>query len=73
MHIVDAILQRMGGPTAISKATGFAVQTIHSWTKDPKNIPVWRRSEIASAAHRMGSDLTPEMLAYLASATRVAA
>jgi hypothetical protein len=65
MNIIDTIFEALGGATAIARQTGDPVQTVHSW-KTKGNIPHWRRPAIIAAAQKMGKQLEPELLAYLA-------
>jgi hypothetical protein len=70
--IVAHIFEKLGGPTAIARGTGFPVQTVHSWSEDPAEIPPWRRADILAFAGREQklTEFSPEALAYLQSTER---
>ena len=69
MSIIDSIFKALEGPTNIARATGDPVQTVHSW-KAKQSIPPWRRPQLLDAARRLEKELSPEAIAYLASADR---
>jgi hypothetical protein len=70
--IVAHIFKVLDGPTKIATGTGFPVQTVHSWTESPAEIPPWRRSAVLDFARRTNKldDLSDEARAYLASDKR---
>ena len=70
MSIVHAIFDAFDGPTPIAEETGIPMKTVFSWKEAPPNIPAWRRPAVLEAARRKNITLSPEALAYLASAER---
>lgn len=71
MSVVPTIFDAFGGVNALADATGFPQQTVSEWqTRQPPEIPPWRRSAVADAARRLNKSLPPEALAYLASTVR---
>lgn len=71
MNVVPAIFDAFGGVNKLADATGFPQQTVSEWqTRQPPEIPPWRRSSVADAARRGGIALGSEALAYLASHAR---
>jgi len=69
MQLIDHIFEVLGGATAIARATGDPVQTVHSWkTKD--SIPPWRRPSVLSVPTKPGKLLSAEAVAYLKSSER---
>lgn len=71
MSVVPDIFEAFGGVNALAEATGFPQQTVSEWqTRNPPEIPPWRRSSVADAAKRGGKKLSTEALLYLASSAR---
>lgn len=71
MSVVPSIFEAFGGVNALADATGFPQQTVSEWqTRNPPEIPPWRRPPVAEAARRLGKPLTQDALAYLASSAR---
>lgn len=71
MSVVPDIFEAFGGVNALANATGFAQQTVSEWqTRQPPEIPPWRRHSVVDAARRLGKPLSPEALAYLSSSQR---
>jgi hypothetical protein len=70
--IIEHIFEILGGPTKIATGTGFPVQTVHSWTERPAEIPPWRRGAVLDFARRTNKldELSDEARAYLASDKR---
>lgn len=73
-NIIEHIFEHLGGPTAIARGTGYPVQTVHSWTEEPAEIPPWRRPALLDLARRENKldGLSDEARAYLASTKRTA-
>lgn len=71
MSVVLAIFEAFGGVNALAEATGFPQQTVSEWqTRQPPEIPPWRRASVADAARRLNKPLGNAELAYLASTKR---
>lgn len=51
---------------AIAAEMRCPFQTVHSWKRNGR-IPPWRRPAVLVAVQRLGYELTPETIAYLAS------
>lgn len=67
--IVHEIFEAYGGATAIHRATGVPVQTVHDWIKKGKpEIPPWRRSALLAATPT--KPLSEQAIAYLRSNER---
>lgn len=71
MSVVIQLFEAMGGATKIATSLGLAVQTVDSW-KANGNVPVWRRAPLMEAAGRIGAQLPPDVISYLASKERAA-
>jgi hypothetical protein len=71
-QVIEHIFETLGGPTKIATGTGFAIQTVHSWTKAPAEIPPWRRSAVLDFARRDGKldKLSADAREYLTSTER---
>lgn len=71
-EVVAHIFDTLGGPTKIATGTGQAVQTVHSWSKSPAEIPPWRRAAVLDFARRAKKidDLSQEAREYLTSTER---
>ena len=67
--IVHEIFEAYGGATAIHRATGVPVQTVHDWiNKGKPEIPPWRRA--ALLAVEPAKPLSEGARAYLLSTER---
>jgi hypothetical protein len=71
-QVIAHIFNVLGGATPIARGTGFPVQTVHSWTKEPAEIPPWRRPAILDLARRVNKldELSDEARLYLSSTER---
>lgn len=67
--VIDHIFEALGEATAISRALGDPVQTVHSW-KAKGSIPPWRRTDVLRVKPVEGKSLSSEALAYLTSRER---
>jgi len=71
MSIVRTIFDAFGGVNKLAEATRSPQQTASEWiTRDPPEIPPWRRPAVLDAARGLPQPLPPEALAYLASTKR---
>jgi hypothetical protein len=71
MSVVHTIIDAFGGVNATATATGTPQQTVSEWrTRNPPEIPPWRRSSLIDAAQREKVKLPANALAYLASTER---
>lgn len=71
MSTVTDIIAKFGGQTALSEKSGWSQSTISAWvTRDPAEIPPWRRPYLAKFAEEAGIELTKSQREYLASTTR---
>lgn len=59
MATASDIIERLGGPAEIARATGFPLTTIASWG-DSNFIPEWRRAPLNSLAKRKKVELTAD-------------
>lgn len=50
-----ALIDRLGGTTAVAKATGWPISTIHSWRSS--KIPDWRMPVLMEIARDQGVSL----------------
>ncbi len=57
MDTVSAILKELGGSSAVSKATGIPITTVHSW-KRSGFVPRWRIPALVLMAKRLGKKLS---------------
>lgn len=74
-ELLSEIFEKLGGATAISRGTGYPVQTVHDWLKKKgakPEIPPWRRPTVLAYARREGlfDALSDEAKAYLTSDAR---
>lgn len=71
MEHVQDIITAFGGQTGTAEATGIAQQTISEWvTREPPEIPPWRRPAIIAAAQARAIELSEDAVAYLQSTDR---
>lgn len=71
MHVVQAIIEALGGPSAAAEKTGLPQQTVSSWgTRKPPEIPPWHRPVVLGALHREPEPMPEGAADYLASRQR---
>jgi hypothetical protein len=66
MSNVETLFAKRGSVSCIAREMRTSIGTVWCWKRTGK-IPRWHRPAVLAAVQRLGIELTPETITYLAS------